>query len=224
MNLTTTYRGLLAAFMMAAMMSQPQVQAGCGLGSICCPKCEGSCTLKSEKVDVEKKCFEVESKTICIPRVVFPWQTSKKKSGCSSCDLCDGVGCNSCVHNGATTRTIRVLKTKKYKCPECKYTWSADKPSSCDSGCSETGCASGSCGGCSPCDAGEMSSSMAAPPVLIAPMAPGGNPIEMSYEEMKPQMMPEHSASGHSVPQPAMSQPETLPQPVTSDYYAPAPH
>ena len=133
------YKGLLAVAIIATTaMSFHPVQAACGTGSACCPKCKTSCSLKAEKVDVEKSCFEVESKTICIPRVVFPWQMPKKKSNCSSCD---GYGCSTCVNNGATARTVRILKTKKYKCPECKYTWSAKEPC-CSGGCASGGCAS----------------------------------------------------------------------------------
>lgn len=217
MNLSMIYKGLLAAaIMVTAMMSQQQVQAACGLGSICCPKCKSSCKLKAEKVDVEKKCFEVESKTICIPRVVFPWQMPKKKAGCSSCDSCDGNGCSSCVNNGATTRTIRVLKTKKYKCPECKYTWSAEKPS-CGGGCSGTGCggcASGSCaasGGCTgtACDGCAACSSGHAPSPVMAPMptmaAPTAAPVAMPYEASTPQTTLQHYE----------------PKPAASDYYSP---
>ena len=108
-----------------------------------CPACDHVCKLDAEQVEEEKSCFEVESKVICIPRVVFPWQ--KKK--CNACDACDGQGCNNCVHNGARTRKICVLVTDKYKCPSCQYTWSAEKkpcaapsPSCCDSGCDAPGC------------------------------------------------------------------------------------
>jgi hypothetical protein len=76
---------------------------------------------------------------VCIPRVVFPWQKGKCHG---SCESCDGVGCNQCVHNGARTRTVCVLTTDKYKCPRCQYTWSAERnpcgpgcDSSCDAAC-----------------------------------------------------------------------------------------
>ncbi len=78
-----------------------------------CPNCDYVCKFNAETVDEDKECFDVESKVICIPRVVFPWQ---KK-------------CNPCANNGAWTRTICVLKTEKYKCPKCEYTWSAEKRS-----------------------------------------------------------------------------------------------
>ena len=112
--------------------------------NICCPckKCPScDCSLEAKMVDVEKSCFEVETKTICIPRVVFPWQ---RKKACGSCDSCDGSGCNSCVNNGAKTRCIRVIKKKKYTCPECRYSWTPNTSGCCDAGCDaacDDGCA-----------------------------------------------------------------------------------
>lgn len=100
-----------------------------------CPSCD--CSLDAKMVDVEKSCFEVETKTICIPRVVFPWQRAK---ACGSCDACDGSGCKTCVNNGAKTRCIKVIKKKKYTCPECKYSWTPNASGGCDSACDD-GCA-----------------------------------------------------------------------------------
>ncbi|MDG2220384.1 MAG: hypothetical protein P8L85_03335 [Rubripirellula sp.] len=100
-----------------------------------CPACDYCCNLDAQEVDEEKTCFEVESKEICIPRVVFPWQ----KKTCRSCDSCSGLGCNACVHNGAKVRRICVLKTRKYACPKCKYTWTPQKDG-CDVGGCDTGC------------------------------------------------------------------------------------
>ena len=153
----TTCALSLFALTMFAMPSQ-QDQAGCLKGDkcckkACCPKCSHdcqTCKLEAEIVDVEKKCFEVECKTICIPRVVFPWQ--KKKLGCHSCDSCEGRGCTNCVHNGAKVRKVKVLKSKKYKCPECEYTWTPEEGSPCcgtscdrggECGCCDLGCDSG---------------------------------------------------------------------------------
>lgn len=104
-----------------------------------CPACDYCCELKAEEVEEEKTCFEVESKEICIPRVVFPWQ----KKACRACDGCAGLGCTNCVHNGAKVRRICVLKTDKYKCPKCKYTWTPKKKDvagGCDVGCCDAGC------------------------------------------------------------------------------------
>lgn len=107
-------------------------------GCVCCPVCDHVCRLDAKLVEEEKTCFKIETKVICIPRVVFPWQKSKI-SACAQCDSCDGVGCTTCVHNGARLRKVRVLKTEKYKCSACKYTWTAEKKDAC----------SGYRGGCS---------------------------------------------------------------------------
>ena len=98
-------------------------------GVQCCPVCDHRCTLDAKPDTKSKTCFEVESKVICIPRVVFPWQ--KRKAGCAGCDSCDGNGCTACVNNGARLRRICVLKKDKITCPSCKYTWSAEKKAGC---------------------------------------------------------------------------------------------
>ncbi len=101
-------------------------------GCVCCPVCDHCCELKAEQVKEEKTCFEVESKLICIPRVVFPWQKKSKVSRHASCDSCGGSGCNACVHNGARVRRVCVLKTEKYECPACSYSWSPKAKTACD--------------------------------------------------------------------------------------------
>lgn len=152
MSSKNIFRGLFVAATLVAAgycLQAPRATAGfpfkCGFldqtgCSVCCPVCDHVCKLDAEQVEAEIPCFEVESKVICIPRVVFPWQ--KKK--CSDCDSCDGRGCTNCVHNGARVRRVCVLKTDKIKCPKCEYSWSPEKKGiGCESGCA------GSCdGGC----------------------------------------------------------------------------
>ena len=138
MNRSRIYSMVLAIAMIAtyathANTANAQINI-CGRCKMC-PNCD--CSREAKMVDVEKSCFEVETKTICIPRVVFPWQ--RKKAG-ESCDSCDGNGCNSCVNNGAKMRCIRVIKKKKYTCPECKYSWTPNTTGACDGACDE-GCA-----------------------------------------------------------------------------------
>ncbi|MEM6469942.1 MAG: hypothetical protein AAF802_10345 [Planctomycetota bacterium] len=94
-----------------------------------CPICDHHCELTVDETEEKRTCYEIETKIICIPRVVFPWQ--KKKHACSSCSSCDGAGCTSCVHNGAKLRRVCVAKPKEYKCPACKFTWKAEKNASC---------------------------------------------------------------------------------------------
>ncbi len=128
-----------------------------------CPACDHFCKFDAKEGEIEKPGFEVESKVICIPRVVFPWQTRK---ACGSCGSCDGTGCSNCVNNGACTKRVCVLKSKDFKCPECEYSWSAEaKP---DGGCA-TGCAS-ACDASSDC----IGSQLGAVPPSKPPVAYDG--------------------------------------------------
>ena len=139
---------VLVATAIAALATTSTASAG-KLGCINPSDC--GCELSSKEVDVEKSCFEVECKTICIPKVVFPWQTGHScfgfglfgcdKSACDSCDTpaCDASGsagkaCDTSVHNGAFTKTIKVLSKKKYTEPGCEYVWSV-KDKACDANC-----------------------------------------------------------------------------------------
>ena len=112
-------RSLGIALTIATITASGTFQASVGFGQHhgdshgCrqCPNCDYVCKLTVEKVDEEKTGFDVESKVVCIPRVVFPWQ---KK-------------CNPCANNGARLRTVCALTTEKYKCPKCEYSWKAEK-------------------------------------------------------------------------------------------------
>ncbi len=137
---------LFAAVFAAAMQTGFSSNASAGLFSLLpdqtgccrrCPACDYVCKLDAEKGEEDRLCFDVESKVVCIPRVVFPWQ----KKSCASCTSCDGNGCSHCVNNGARARKVCVLKPSSYQCPKCKYTWSAEKRGSCRGGCSDGNCA-----------------------------------------------------------------------------------
>ncbi|TWU16575.1 hypothetical protein [Allorhodopirellula heiligendammensis] len=151
---TKLHTGLMVAGLMC-LLAPGSALAGHGkvldqTGCICCPVCDHVCKLDAKKVEEEREGFQVESKAICIPRVVFPWQ-KERRAACASCDSCGGQGCISCVHNGARIRKVCVLKTEKYKCPACKYSWSAEEKKQGDCGCH--GGLNCNCQG--PCDAGQ---------------------------------------------------------------------
>lgn len=113
-----------------------------------CPACDHACKFKAESVEEELEGFVVESKVICIPRVVFPWQKRP------TCGGCDSSACQQC-HNGGRTRKVCVLKTDKYKCPNCEYSWSAEKKPAGSCGCSGSRCDQScdeGCGTSSGCD------------------------------------------------------------------------
>lgn len=198
---------LPASLLVAAvfLMTSEPASAGHGkfftqTGCACCPVCDHVCKLDAEQVDEEKTCFDVESKVICIPRVVFPWQKAKR-SACASCDSCDGKGCTACVHNGARVRRICVLKTEKYECPACKYTWTAEKKDTCGGGCNGGPTCDGGCICEGNCDGGFI-----APVPVIQPAAETDPPV--------PQ------AQG-SVPAPVPT-PVTLQTDTAADYFRPA--
>ena len=159
---STQIMTLLCSMFMATWSAQLLVAGGyvggCDDGScVTCPQCNGCCELKSEKVDEDKHCWKVECKTICIPRIVFPWQKPGHGHGhgkgcCDSCtggcdDSCRGDRCcnECCNHNGAKVRVVKVLKKHSYTCPACKYSWTP--PEGCGDGCCDDGC-------CDACDGG----------------------------------------------------------------------
>lgn len=77
-----------------------------------CPECGHICKFKAEMVDEQHHRFDVETKVICIPRVVFPWQMQNGKP---------------CTTNGARMRIVHEMTKEDYSCPECSYTWEAIK-------------------------------------------------------------------------------------------------
>jgi len=104
---------------------------GCGkrlLGNErCCPKCNYTCEFSVTKDKEEKKCFEVDCKPICIPRVTFPWE----KGHCNHGDCCKGKdgGCGGghggdcCPARCAKTKVVKVLEKHTYECSRCKCVW-----------------------------------------------------------------------------------------------------
>lgn len=74
-----------------------------------CPQCACEfCELEVKKDKIEKTCFKVETKTICIPPVWLPWQ--------------------KCPPTAAATRKVCELVEDSYECPTCKYTWKLVEP------------------------------------------------------------------------------------------------
>lgn len=100
-----------------------------------CPRCKTRCRAEVTKEDVKKHCFEVECKTICIPKVTFPWQLHKLVGKNCCQDSCSCPPPAKC----AKTRKVHVLVKHEYTCPECKYKWTPCRD-----------CSQGNCSGC--CD------------------------------------------------------------------------
>ena len=102
--------------------------AGCNPDRECTPCC---CKPVAKMVDIKKTCYEIETKTICIPPTVFPWDRSPcadvcgEKCGgkCGTKDACGkcgdagkcgeagkcGAGCGSdrCCDNGGLLSGLR---------------------------------------------------------------------------------------------------------------------
>jgi len=64
----------------------------------------------------------VVCKDICIPRIVLPWQKGRCTCGKGGKDGDGKDGCCA-IHNGAKTKSVRVLKKYEYECGRCKYKW-----------------------------------------------------------------------------------------------------
>lgn len=105
----------------------------CEKGSHCtskqcsnCPKCGNVCYPTVKEGKEKKHCWEVKTKTICIPKVRFPWEKSCSDSCCDK--QCEQPKCGR-------TKCVRVLMKCEYECPKCKYSWD---PVPC--GCEKGGC------------------------------------------------------------------------------------
>ena len=98
-NLMSIKKTIQASLLLVAVLCLLNAQHASALGGklldqtgcACCPVCDHVCKLEAEKVEVEKTCYNVEAKVICIPRVVFPWQKARK-SACAACDCANRSG------------------------------------------------------------------------------------------------------------------------------------
>lgn len=141
-------RSQVSTLMLLALLAGAPVLAGDhdhgksggkGHGSVFCPHCGEACYPTVTKGKETRVCFETESKTICIPKVRFPWQGAglnlsfrnshgkgkgKASGGCMDCGGTDG-NClpTRCGH----TKDVNVLIKHEYECSVCKYTWDPGK-------------------------------------------------------------------------------------------------
>ena len=82
----------------------------CSPPQVACPQCDCQfCELDVKKGEVEKTCFKVEQKEVCVPAVRLPWK-------------------KCCPPKRSKVRTVNTLKKHKYKCPKCEYKWSVHEP------------------------------------------------------------------------------------------------
>lgn len=151
----------------------------------CCPE-DYRCKCDVDTEPVEKSCYNIEKKPVCIPPITTsPFDCFKKKlcggsdccdGGCDAAgccgDSCDGSGCGGCKKGGLFScfknkgcgkiRCVNKLSKKKYECgEECVYEWSAERVGCCDGGaCCNDGC----------CDADKCCDSTCAAPGGCCPI------------------------------------------------------
>ncbi len=114
---------------------------------IWCPRCAAPCEPTVTKGKETRSCWEVETKTICVPRVTFPWEAracgAGKKSGCKSgCKGCSGKGGKDLCGPApdctpakcGRTKCVNVLMKREYECTVCKYNWEPQKHGGKDKG------------------------------------------------------------------------------------------
>jgi hypothetical protein len=84
----------------------------------CCPRC-GEVCISTVTVGKEKKyCWEVDTKTICIPKIRFPWERDRDSKECCK------TGC--LAPKSARTKCVKILLKREYECDVCKYRWDVD--------------------------------------------------------------------------------------------------
>ncbi len=122
----------LLALAAVAMLATTSVLAGkpqlaqcsdCRVGKqVHCPHCSKPCSPTVSKDMETKHCWCVETKTICIPKVRFPWE--RHQDCCESKNGCPPPKCGR-------TKCVRVLVKKEYECPVCKYKFDVEKDANC---------------------------------------------------------------------------------------------
>ncbi len=103
-------RWQLFALILGAILTCQTAFAG---DASCCKQCGETCYPTVTKGTVSKHCWDYQTKTICIPRVRFPWESSccdKTKDGCLPA-------------KPGRTKQVKVLVKHEYKCSVCKYSW-----------------------------------------------------------------------------------------------------
>ncbi len=148
---------MLLACIIDCRVNQVFADDSCVSGCVACQQC--GCQMKVEDIKVSHHCWQVETKTVCIPPITFPWQKRCSEVDCvdPGCVVegCVPEGClgDACVDScGMThgrwgsfldwlcaakscsrTRCVKSLKKETYECPACKYTWEPSQQQGCGS-------------------------------------------------------------------------------------------
>jgi hypothetical protein len=107
--------------------------AGCCDGGSSCCSCEPVCCPRCVVGEVEKKCWNVKCKPVCIPKFRWPWECRAKPKGSCAVDCgfavdtcCGDECCGECCSTPpkcGKVKTVTVLEEHKYTCKECGYEW-----------------------------------------------------------------------------------------------------
>ncbi len=95
--------------------------ACCGSNRCYHDRCELVCSPKRVEKEVEKHCWLVEPKNVCIPGFRWPWERYRGKTpdcgdGCDGCDSC-------CTPVCGKVRCVNTLEKHKTTCEKCGYEW-----------------------------------------------------------------------------------------------------
>ena len=83
-----------------------------------CPRCSEPCFPSVTTEAETRHCWDVECKTICIPRVRFPWEGGGLKGGKGICG-CLPPKCGK-------AKCVKGLMKCEYECDVCKYKWEVE--------------------------------------------------------------------------------------------------
>lgn len=117
-------------------------------GDACCPHCAGRdvCVPKVEEVEVEKHCWCVECKKVCVPAVRFPWERGgcgltcfRWLTGPPCCDACGGRHNHCPTPSCGKVIAVRDLKKQTYECTDRQCAWEIRRLPPCC--CNGAGCA-----------------------------------------------------------------------------------
>lgn len=113
-----------------------------------CDPCREACFATVESQTVEKKCWDVECKKVCVPKVVRPWGeggsgltcfdwlwSKKRACGCGeSADCCEACRCATKPRCGRVI-CVRDLKAVTYECEEKVCKWEMRRLPACGDAC-----------------------------------------------------------------------------------------
>ena len=83
--------------------------------TVCCPYCGEVCHPTVSMETETKRCWDVETKAICIPKIRFPWHQAANGKGKVK------AGCLPTLWG--KVKHVNLLVFHEYECSVCKTTW-----------------------------------------------------------------------------------------------------